>query len=122
MDFRFRGSPAIPGLSLIQTSLGPTGRSTSLSLAPGCAERVDYPGGEMYYINGSYTLDLTEDESTVIVCGDRDGTRLEVHSVVAKRGNVLIEVFAFPEVRITKEEIIDFVKSLQPAEEGTPAQ
>jgi hypothetical protein len=119
MEFRFRGSPAIPGITLIETSLEPGDPETLSLQAANCAEEVDAGDGQTFYINGTYTLSVAPDESTHVLCKDPNGSG-DFHSIVAKRGNVLIEVVAFPEVRITKEEIIEFVKSLRPAESDAP--
>lgn len=121
MEFRFRGSPAIPGITLLETSLEP-GDLGALSVRnTDCAEEINSDSGQIFYINGTYTLMVSADESSYMLCRN-EGQSGDFHSVVAIRGNVLIEVVAFPEVRITKEEIIEFVKSLRPAETDVQPQ
>jgi hypothetical protein len=112
-DFRFRGSPALPGITLLQSSLG----SRTLHLAtPDCAEIISTESGPLFYIDSGYILDVSADGTEQFLCRDTSMALRDVHNVIAVRGDTLVEVIAFPEVRISKDEIIALVKSLGPAE------
>ena len=112
-DFRFRGSPALPGITLLQSSLA---NRTFRLTTPDCAETISTDSGPLFYINGGYILDVSEDGTEQFLCRDTSMPPRDVHNVVAVRGDMLVEVIAFPEVQISKDEIIELVKSLGPAE------
>ena len=111
-DFRFRGSPALPGITLLQSSLA--SRTFRLS-TPDCAETITTDSGPLFYINGGYILDVSEDGTEQFLCRDTSMPSRDVHNVIAVRGDTLVEIFAFPEVGISKDEIIALAKSLVPA-------
>jgi hypothetical protein len=111
-EFRFHGSPALPGITLLQSSIA----TRTLRLAtPDCAETISTDSGPLFYINGGYILDVSEDGTEQFLCRDTSMPSRDVHNVIAVRGATLIEVTAFPEVRVSKDEIIELVKSLGPA-------
>ena len=111
-DFRFRGSPNLPGITLVQSSLA--GLRFRLE-GPACAETVSTDSGPLFYIHGNYLLGVSEDGTEQVLCKDTLMPPREVHNVIAVRGSTLVEIFAFPEVGISKDEIIELAKSLLPA-------
>ena len=112
-DFRFRGSMALPGIILIQTSLG--GMEFRLA-GPDCAETLSTDAGPLYYVHGMSVFDQSADGTEQSLCRDTTAPPRDIHNIIAVRGNTLIEVIAFPEVGISKDEIIELAKSLRPAE------
>jgi hypothetical protein len=111
-DFRFRGSPNLPGITLLQSSLA--GLSFRLE-GPDCAETVSTDSGPLFYVHGNYLLGVSEDATEQVLCKDTLMPPRDVHNVIAVRGDTLVEIFAFPEVGISKDEIIALAKSLVPA-------
>jgi hypothetical protein len=110
-EFRFKGSPALPGISLIQTALG------GLSYKPGgpyCAEIIAYEGGPLLYINGSYSFEDSMDGADQLICKSDLVSPRDVHNVIIVRNDSIVELIAFPEVHISKDEIIEMAKSLRP--------
>jgi hypothetical protein len=112
-DFRFRGSVALPGITVLQSVLPFTAMRP---VRPDCAEIIPTESGPLFYINGPYSFEISDDGAEFMLCRDMSMPPRDVHHVITVRGGTLVEVVAFPEVRVSKEEIIEMVKSLQPAE------
>jgi len=115
IEYRLHGSPHIHALIITETVLPPSLNDPTLKLAgDGCGERVVVRGAAAIYGRGSGMLSRGSSLNEWLACAQKGPTDRDVHVLFLIRGNLLIQIKAFPEAGITREQILEVAASLSP--------
>jgi hypothetical protein len=116
LDYRFQGSPNVPGILITERLLprvdGLPDDRRRLTAEPGCAESINSKAGAAFYVQGVGSTQ-EDDAGQLHVCKTDERS---AHYAALLDGDVLIEVLAFPESNVSKQDFVDLLKSLQLAE------
>jgi hypothetical protein len=69
----------------------------------------------MYYSEGLVRLLAVPEENLWLVCMDETAGHGATHSVILVTEGVLIEIIAFPEAGVSRDDVLELVNSLVPA-------
>lgn len=117
LDFRFRGSPNVPGVIVTQTRPLDGAEISVRPRLPECGELSQSSAGAYYYVKGLISVLTGPQADLFLVCRDEASPHAETHSVVMARDGILIEVLAFPEAGVDREELLLLLESLRPADD-----
>jgi len=111
LDYRYLGSSPIPALTLLETRAltGPVG----LFLGDdSCGEVIQLPEGAVFYGKGAGTLVVDDNSHDYYVCPADGPPGLDIHTAYLAKGELFIEIKAFPEARVTRDDILKLAASL----------
>ena len=110
-QFRFQGSENIPGILMVQSR--PRGEFASLQpQSEDCGGMVNTGVGPVYYTEGLIRLLPAPDASLWLVCRDDTSGQEQTHSIVLVKDGILLELVAFADSGISKDEFLALVESL----------
>lgn len=113
-EFRFQGSQNVPGIVIVQSR--PLGDSPAIRpQSEDCGQLQESAIGPMYYSEGLVRLLAVPEENLWLVCMDETAGHGATHSVILVTEGVLIEIIAFPEAGVSRDDILELVDSLLPA-------
>jgi hypothetical protein len=112
-QYRFRSSPNVPAI-IVSQSWPFTGNSAEIKPQDStCGELEASAIGPIYYVEGLVRVLPVPEENLWLVCKDETEGHDETHYIVAATNGGLIEIIAFPEAGVTKEDMMLFVNSLE---------
>jgi len=117
LEYRFHDSPNVAGIVVAESAHA--GRGTKVKLRvrdQACGELVNGRQGELVYVNGSAITEPGASDDEWWICKVPEEPPRNSHTVVLTRGQVLIEVVAFPEAGVSKEDILRLAQSFVEAE------
>ncbi|HLF79742.1 MAG TPA: hypothetical protein VJB57_19850 [Dehalococcoidia bacterium] len=115
LEYRRNGSDFVPGILITETidreGVGPV----HLILAgPACGEEVTIGGQSAIYGLGNGSLYAGDNAREWLGCVET-GPAKNIHVLLLTRGDVLIEIHAFPESGLTKDDVLRMAASLTEA-------
>ena len=112
LDYRFKESLNVAGIVITEAAHASPGTKLHLSV-PGesCGEVLKGKQGVIVYINGLAEAQPAASEGEWSVCRVPESPPRNAHTVMLTRGHVLIEVLAFPEAGVSREEILRLAES-----------
>jgi hypothetical protein len=117
LDYRLLESLHVPGVLILETAIPANQRIDLVAAGADCGERLLVAGNPTFIAKGGGTL-TTDDLITWQACGDTFSDALEEkiapYWLVTIRGNVIIEIKAYPETRVTREQLIAIAESMVP--------
>jgi hypothetical protein len=117
MTYRFQASVNVPAIVLTESRPAPPGSVVQLLPAHGgCGEVTAEDGRQTFYANGFASAEPGAVEGQLMVCPVEESPARDAHTVLVLMGEVLVEIRAFLESGVTKEEILDLAGSLAEAE------
>jgi len=111
LDYRYLGSSPIPALTLFETKAR-GGRAHVFMLEEACGENVDLPEGSVYYGRGMGSRVVDDNGHDFHVCPAEGPPGLEVYSAYLAKGEIFIEIKAFPEAGVTRDDVLEIAASL----------
>ena len=115
--YRFRSSVNPPGMIVLQSRQAPPNGAISLTLqGDGCGEVTSDSQGQVFYTEGFAALQPSGEYGAFLLCKIDEVPARRSHTVLVSRGSVLIQILAFPESGVTKDEILAAADSLTQAE------
>ncbi len=116
LNYRFNESPNVAGIMVAEAAHASAGTELHLQVPEqACGEVLKGKRGVLVYVNGSAEAQPGASEGEWSVCKVPENPPRDAHTVMLTRGNVLIEVVAFPEAGVSKEEILRLADSLMEA-------
>lgn len=117
LDYRFRDSLTVPGIILIESAISADGEPSLRLAGADCGEEISRDGVTIFYLDGLGDLQGSPESGDWTICKSDAGPPRSLHSVYALTGGgVLIEAMAFPESRVTREDMISIIESLKAGE------
>jgi hypothetical protein len=113
-EFRFQGSSNVPGILLIQSWPFPDRQVRIQTQDESCGTLEPTALGPVYYAAGLVRILPVPEQNLWLVCLDESAGHEHTHFVVAAANGGLIEIIAFPESGVSKEEVVSLVSSLLP--------
>ena len=114
LDYRFRGSPNVIAVSVFETRVGPAGSEVVLLLAAAdCGEKLLAGSWHVIYGRGTGTPVPSDSPEAWLVCPRQHPADRDLHVAFVSRGNVIVEIRAFPEANVTKEDVLRMAASLR---------
>jgi hypothetical protein len=114
LEYRFQDSNFVPAITIAEhrteeqvTSLSPE--------TPGCATAVSLSTGTALYGMGAGRMQRGQTPGAWVGCAQQTPNDRQAHVVMLTRGNILVQIRAFPEAKITREDILKIAASLRPA-------
>jgi hypothetical protein len=117
LDYRYKDSPNVPGITISEIQIGRNDPSGAPPLhlelsGPNCGESVTLDHATVFYVHGVAGVQMLGG-GTLNVCKTEDR---DAHYAAITVGNVLVEVLAFSETNVSKDDVMRIAGSLQPAE------
>jgi hypothetical protein len=117
LDYRFHQSLYVPGIVVSESALGPPGTTLTLVVPDiTCGESIEKGALRLIYVYGAADVEPTSREGEFNVCRVPETPERNLHTVLLVRGQILIEVLAFGEGGVSKEEVITLAGSFAEAE------
>jgi hypothetical protein len=113
-EFRFQGSLNLPGILVIQSWPFAEGEVRIQPQDESCGGLESSAVGPIYYAAGLVRVLPVPEQALWLVCLDETAGHEQTHYVVTAANGGLIEIVAFPESGVTKDEVIALVDSLLP--------
>jgi hypothetical protein len=118
LDYRLLQSLHVPGVLIIETAIPLEESVEVLAESPGCGEELTVGGSPALIAKGGGSLTRGDDPSVWRACGDTFADPIEEeiapYWLVTVRGNVIIEIKAYPETMVTREQLIAIAESMVP--------
>ncbi|HLF78196.1 MAG TPA: hypothetical protein VJB57_11980 [Dehalococcoidia bacterium] len=114
LEYRFQSSNFVPAIFMREEPADAPVVSLSPQ-TPGCAEPVNVGGATALYGLGEGRVVRGQTPGQWLACAQDTPTDRQAHFLVVARGNVVIHVRAFPEAKLTKEDVLKIAASLRPA-------
>jgi hypothetical protein len=114
LEYRLRESLYLPAMTILENRVQERSSITLRLAAPGCGELVAMPSGNAVYGLGALSFSPGDSASTWSVCVNLPPAGPAVHQVVLAAGPVMIQLAAFPESGLTRDQVLDVARSLQP--------
>ena len=111
LDYRYLGTSPIPALTLFETKAR-GGKAHVFMSEDACGEKVLLPEGSVYYARGVGNLVVDDNGHDFYVCPADGPPGLDIHTAYLAKGEILIEIKAFPEARVTRDDILKIAASL----------
>ena len=111
LDYRYLSSSPIPALTLFETRARGGKAHVSMS-EESCGEEVALLDGRVHYGRGVGSLVVDENGHDFYVCPADGPPGLDIHTAYLAKGEILIEIKAFPEARVTRDDILKIAASL----------
>jgi hypothetical protein len=117
LNYRYKDSPNVPGITISEIHIRggdvPGDLPLHLELSgPNCGESVALDGAMVFYVHGVAGVQDVGG-GTLDVCKTKDR---DAHYAAITVGNVLVEVLAFSETNVSKDDVVRIAGSLRPAE------
>ena len=117
ITYRFDASVNVPAIVLTESRPASQGTDVELLAArEGCAEVVEDRDRRVFYVNGFASKEPGAVEGRILVCSVEEAPARDAHTVLVAIGDVLVEMLAFPESGVSKEEMLALANSLAEAE------
>ncbi len=112
MDYRLISSSHIPALTVIETIVPPVENVTLVLESPGCGEEIPSDGRKIFYGLGDGSAYSGDDLGTWYVCASNGPGGRAAHAAFFAHENIIVEIKAFPESGISKDDIIRIASSI----------
>jgi len=117
LDYRFNESLSVPGIVVTESAQATPGTKLELVLADkSCGEIQNLAHGKAIYVNGAAEIRPGIREGQWMVCKVPESPPRDAHTVMLTKGHVLIEVVAFPEAGVSRQEILRLAESFVEAQ------
>ena len=117
LTYRFQGSANVAPILVTESRMVPPGVTVELVPAsPLCGEVGQESVGAVFYVNGFAGIEPGKVEGELLVCALVETPTRDAHTVLVATGDVLVEVLAFPESGLSKDQMLDVALSLAEAE------
>jgi hypothetical protein len=117
MEYRFNRSLNVPAILVSESAQAQPGTALRLSLKEeSCGEILKASQGDLVYFSGPVELDEGVAAGEWLACKVEETPQRDFHTVLLTRGHVLIEVVAFPEAGVSREDIIRLAGSFAEAQ------
>ncbi len=114
LEYRFANSDFVPAITVYEEKADTPAVSFELE-RPGCAEKIPMANGTVIYGLGKGTLNRGPTPGVWMVCAQVDPDEVKSHVAFFASGDVIVQVRAFPEANISREDFLKMAASFRPA-------
>ena len=114
LEYRFRDSASVLAIVILEDIVEVPAISLSPE-RPGCIEPVSLAGGPAFYGVGVGRISPGPSPGSWLVCAQETPNDRQIHVVIMARGNVLVQIRAFHESNLTRQDVLRLADSLRPA-------
>ena len=114
LEYHFMDSASVLAITIREDILDAPAVSLSPE-TPGCIEPVSLASGPAFYGVGVGGINRGPSPGSWLICAQRTPGDRQVHVVMMARGNVLVQIRAFHESNLTRQDVLRLADSLKPA-------